>query len=278
VDLDPARFSELEERLNLMQTLKRKYGASLEAVVEFGANARLQLHQLENRAADLEKLQTEQRRLDTELRRVGAELSAARRRVLPKLNRAVIRQLADLGFRQAHFDIALESTSPETADAPSASTPGLGAQITGFDRIEFLFAPNPGEPPRPLRAIASSGEIARVMLALKTVLAAQDDIPLLVFDEIDANVAGETAHAVGAKMEQLGRQRQVLCITHLAPVAAAAPHHLVVRKDVREGRTLTSIDPLDPPGRVTELARMLGGQSEAARHHAETLLRHSPPK
>jgi DNA repair protein RecN (Recombination protein N) len=145
--------------------------------------------------------------------------------------------------------------------------------LSGFDSIDFLFAPNPGEPPRPLRAIASSGEMARVMLALKTVLADQDEIPVLVFDEVDANIGGETANAVGEKMQQIARQRQVLCITHLAPVAAHGDSHFVVAKQVRASRTTSEIRLLNQEERVDELARMLGGSSEAARKHAEALLR-----
>src|SRR5205085_10888395 len=129
---------------------------------------------------------------------------------------------------------------------------------SGFDLLEFLFAPNPGEPAHPLRAIASSGEMARVMLALKTVLAAEDEIPVLVFDEVDANVGGETANAVGEKMSQIARQRHVLCITHLPQVAAAAESHYVVTKQVKAGRTVSEIHFLERAERVTELTRMLG--------------------
>ena len=147
------------------------------------------------------------------------------------------------------------------------------AQASGLDVVEFQFSPNPGEPARPLRAIASSGEMARVMLALKTVLAAQDEIPVLVFDEVDANVGGETANAVGEKMKQIAAKRQVLCITHLPQVAAPADAHYVVTKQVNGGRTISEIHLLDGKARVTELARMLGGQSDAARKHAEAMLK-----
>ncbi|MEQ2008176.1 MAG: DNA repair protein RecN, partial [Limisphaerales bacterium] len=143
---------------------------------------------------------------------------------------------------------------------------------TGFDSVEFQFAPNPGEPARPLRANSPLEAMARVMLALTTVLAAEDEIPVLVFDEVDANVGGETANAVREKMRQIARARQVICITHLAPVAAAAHTHFVVTKQVRDGRTLSDIQPLSAKQRVDELARMLGGQGEAARKHAEALL------
>ena len=143
---------------------------------------------------------------------------------------------------------------------------------TGFDEIEFQFAPNPGEPAKPLRAIASSGEMARVMLALKTVLAVEDEIPVLIFDEVDANIGGETANAVGEKMKQIAARRQVLCITHLPQVAAPADAHYVVTKQIKDGRTISGIELLGKKERVTELARMLGGQSDAARKHAEALL------
>ena len=150
--------------------------------------------------------------------------------------------------------------------------PAATMKATGLDEIEFQFAPNPGEPAKPLRAIASSGEMARVMLALKTVLAAEDEVPVLVFDEVAANIGGETANAVGAKMKQIAAKRQVFCITHLPQVASAADAHYVVSKQVKLGRTISEITLLDQKTRVTELARMLGGQSAAARKPAEALL------
>lgn len=258
IELDPERFAALEERLNVLQTLKRKYGPTLAAVIESGEEARRRLAQLEARDTELQRLNAGIGELDRKLETAGRQLGEARRALIPRLAGAVTRQLTDLGFQRSAFDIAL---SP--APAPTAS---------GLDAVEFQFAPNPGEPARPLRAIASSGEMARVMLALKTVLAAEDEIPVLVFDEVDANVGGETARAVGEKMRQIARRRQVFCVTHLAPVAAAADAHFVVSKEVRDGRTLTRVERTDGPERVTELARMLGGQSDAARRHAASLL------
>jgi DNA repair protein RecN (Recombination protein N) len=179
----------------------------------------------------------------------------------------VEKHLADLGFQQSRLDITLDAAPMEAFLRQPVAT--------GFDTVEFQFAPNPGEPARPLRAIASSGEMARVMLAIKTVLAAEDEVPVLVFDEVDANVGGETATAVGAKMKAIARQRQVLCITHLATVAAAAGAHHVVSKSVRDGRTVSEIHRLEAAGRVEELARMLGG-GKAARQHADALLSGNP--
>ena len=272
-DLDPARLSELEERLNLLHSLKRKYGTTLAEVIAFGEESRAKLETLEQRDATLKRLNADLEKLDTDLWRAGQALSARRRKLIPQLSKAVGKELADLGFKQSQFDVSL------TSESRSSTSPRGGDESTsrvtqqGIDTIEFLFAPNPGEPAQPLRAIASSGELARVMLALKTVLAAEDSVPVLVFDEVDANVGGETANVVGEKMRQIARQRQVLCITHLPQVAASASAHYVATKQVKAGRTVSEINRLDASARVTELARMLGGQSDAVRKHAEALLR-----
>ncbi len=262
VDIDPAQLATLEERVNLAQSLKRKYGGSIEAVNAFGEEAAQKLATLESRDEELARLNAELDSLETKLMAAGQKLTAQRAKLIPKLTKAVTAHLNDLGFAQSQLDVALTST-----DQPAE------AKSTGLDTVEFQFAPNPGEPARPLRAIASSGELARVMLALKTVLAAEDSIPVLIFDEVDANVGGETAHAVGERMRQIADQRQVLCITHLAPVAAAAQTHYVVSKAVIDGRTESNISLLNDKSRVEELARMLGGKVEAATKHAEELLR-----
>lgn len=268
VEVDPERLQRLEERLDLLQTLKRKYGSSVDRVIEFGADARRRLDQLESREGARQRLALELERLGQQLLAQGQALTVARRPLVPRLVKAVNRELRDLGFRQGRFEVALE-----------AAVPGLEVLLregmvssSGFDTVEFLFAPNPGEPARALRAIASSGELARVMLALKAVLAAEDEIPVLVFDEVDANVGGETAHAVGDKMRRIAQRRQVFCVTHLPQVAAAADVQFVVTKETRDGRTTARMARLDAEDRVTELARMLGGQSAAARQHARALL------
>jgi len=272
VDVDPARLQELEERLNLIHAMKRKYGASLAEVIAFGGEAKRQLQSLLTREAEIARLNAALTQLDVELLRAGKKLSADRRKLIPQLAKAVSRQLADLGFKQSRLDVAIETVRwGEAADEP-ARADARPTNSAGFDTIDFQFSPNVGEPAKPLRAIASSGEMARVMLALKTVLAAEDEIPVLIFDEVDANVGGETANAVGEKMKQIAAKRQVLCITHLPQVAATATAHYVVTKQVKEGRTITEIELLNPKARVTELARMLGGQSEVARKHAEALL------
>ena len=277
VDVDPARLAEVEERLNLIHSLKRKYGppslrsgaasATLAEVIAFGDEAKAKLQSLESRDAELARLKAAMEKLDSEILSAGKKLSAARKKIIPQLSKAVSKQLEDLGFKQSKFDV--EQKTEFRSQNSEARTPNA----SGFDEIEFQFAPNLGEPAKPLRAIASSGEMARVMLALKTVLAAEDEIPVLVFDEVDANVGGETANAVGEKMQQIAAKRQVFCITHLPQVASAADAHYVVTKLVKNGRTISEITLLDKKSRVTELARMLGGQSDAARKHAEALLK-----
>ena len=253
LEIDPARLQELEARLNLIHSLKRKYGEA----IAFGEEAARKLQALEQRDAELERLNAALARIEAEIQSAGRELSRGRQKIIPQLAKAVTKQLSALGFKQSQFDVALRP-------APVTST--------GLDSIEFQFAPNPGEPARPLRFIASSGELARVMLALKTVLASVDQVPVLIFDEVDANVGGETASAVGEKMRQIAKARQVLCITHLPQVAAQASAHYVVTKETQAGRTTSQIQLLEGKERVTELARMFGGQTDAARKHAAALL------
>lgn len=265
VEVDPARLAELEERLNLLQGFKRKYGPSLSDVISFGEEARRKLRTLEERDAELARLNAELKQIDEKLWSAARVLSAKRKKLIPQLARDVSRQLTDLGFKQSRFDVAIASKD-------QAEFAESGPSSSGADSVEFQFAPNPGEPIRPLRAIASSGELARVMLGLKTVLASEDQVPVLVFDEVDANVGGETACAVGDKMCQIAQTRQVLCITHLPQVAAPASAHFLASKEIRAGRTISQIMPLGKKERIVELARMLGGQTDAARKHAEAML------
>ena len=265
LSLDPAQMKQVEERYNLVQTLKRKYGSTLAEVIVFGEKAANRLAALEGRDEELARLNAEAAKLDEQIRSLAQALSAKRKAIAPKLVEEAERELNDLGFLQSRFDVKIIDPGELGQAEPSVSR-------TGFDQIEFLFAPNPGEPFKPLKAIASSGEMARVMLALKTVLASQDSIPVLVFDEVDSNIGGETAGVVGKKMKQIGAKRQVLCITHLAPVAAAGHRHYLVSKEIVGGRTLTRLTQLNGEPRVVELTRMLGGGGAAARQHAEALL------
>src|SRR6266853_5992468 len=259
LDLDPEQLAVLEQRVSLFETLKRKYGGSISEVIVFGERAAERMRKIEGRDAELERLANEIEDVRVQMNRAGEALRKTRAKAAPKLSDNVRRNLRDLGFRQSEFEAKLSAL-----DEPRAS---------GFDSVHLLFSPNPGEPLKPLRAIASSGEISRLMLAIKSALAMHDAISLLVFDEIDTNVGGEIAHAVGAKMEKLGRDHQVICITHLPQVAATASSHFVVTKDVSRGRTFSNLREVTGEVRQEEIARMLGGKGESALKLASTLLK-----
>jgi DNA repair protein RecN (Recombination protein N) len=259
LDLDPEQLAALEQRVSLFETLKRKYGGSIAEVIAFGERATERMRKIEGRDVELERLAKEIDNVRTQMNRTGQALHKLRTKAAPKLSENIRRDLRDLGFRQSEFEVKLSAL-----DEPRPS---------GFDSVELLFSPNPGEPLKPLRTIASSGEISRLMLAIKSALAAHDAIPLLVFDEIDTNVGGEIAHAVGAKMQTLGRDHQVVCITHLPQVAATASSHFVVTKDVAHGRTFSNLREVTGKARQEEIARMLGGKNDSALKLAASLLK-----
>lgn len=258
LDLEPGELANLEERVSLFETLKRKYGTTVAAVIEFGDRAAERLGKIESRGEQLATLEKQIAEARGDIGQLGEKIRTKRKSAAPKLASNVTKHLRDLGFKRSEFSVEL---LPLGEPGPR-----------GLDAAEFLFAPNPGEPAKPLKSIASSGEISRVMLAIKSSLAAQDTISLLVFDEIDANVGGEIAHAVGAKMKSLGEGHQVLCITHLPQVAAAAHAQFVVSKEFVKDRTLSRLTGVDGKARVEEIARMLGGKTESALNHAKTLL------
>ena len=258
LEINPAEAETLAERVNLIESLKRKYGPSLADVLNRRDNAAARLDSIENRSDKIEQLEREVAEGRKVLDAAGKTLAAARRKAAPKLAKEISTQLKDLGFKQSSFEIPLNSLAD----------PGPH----GFESADFLFGPNPGEPLMPLRQIASSGEISRVMLAIKSALAEQDDTPLMVFDEIDANVGGEVARAVGAKMAALGTRHQVIAITHFPQVAATASHHFVVEKEVSAGRTRSRLFPVAGETRIQELVRMLGGGGKQARAMAASLL------
>lgn len=259
VDTNPEAVATLEARMELVQRLKRKYGHSIEAVKERCAAAKDRLEKLLSRGKRLAALDGEIAKADAELRSAGAALSAARAKAAKSLAAAITKELKPLGFAQSLFEVAMKPCEPVAS---------------GMDDVSFSFAPNPGEPAMPLAAIASSGEIARVMLAVKSVLAEHDSIPVLVFDEIDSNIGGETGRAVGIKLRRLSATHQVISITHLPQVAAFGEVHFSVSKHVSAGRTSAKIRPLSADDRTHELARMLGGEdvSSVVVAHARELI------
>ena len=257
LDADPAEAAALEERVATLDTLKRKYGADFAAIQEHLQACREKLDSIANREERLAELEAAQQAAEAAVAEAGKALSAARRKAAPRLEKDFLTHAVQLGFKQSLFTVQLTEVEP-------------GPQ--GMDEIEVLFGPNPGEPVKPLRLIASSGELARVMLALKSALAKQDDTPLLIFDEIDANVGGEIARAVGMKMRELGRDHQVIAITHFPQVAALADHHYLISKATEGGRTTSKLQEVRDDARVAELVRMLGSHGKEAEAHARTLL------
>lgn len=259
IEADPARLEWLEERKALLHKLKRKYGSSVQEILERLEQSRERLLDLETRGEQLAEIDEKTAAARETVIAFGTALGKARGKTARELGKAVTRELQDLGFPHGAFEVGLEDADPGP---------------TGMQAVEFGFAPNQGEPMRPLRAIASSGEISRVMLACKAVLAAHDRIPVLVFDEIDTNLGGEMGHAVGEKMEAVASTHQVLCITHLPQVAVHGQVHCVVSKSVSGGRTRTEIHPVSGKQRVAEVARMLGdteGERVALEHAARML-------
>lgn len=259
IEMEPSKIEEIECRVDLIETLKRKYGNSLGEVLGFRESAHEKLNKNENRHEELKRLEKEIEESQSEMQKISEKITKKRISASPKLAKLVTNELKDLGFKKSIFEISLEQKEKPTS--------------MGAESIEFLFAPNPGEPSKALRSIASSGEMSRVMLALKSTLAGEDAIPVLVFDEIDANVGGAIAQSVGIKMASLGKSHQVISISHLPQVASLSKSHYVVKKEFTNGgRTRSEIMKVDGKERVAEIARMLGGEKESAQQHAHSLM------
>lgn len=262
LEADPARLALIEERLDLLATLSRKYGPGLGRVIALAQELESKVAEGAREDERIVSLKPAVADALAHLTTVAARLSARRQDAARHLVMAVESQLAGLELPDARFRVAL--TPPETPAAPRA---------TGAEAVEFEVALNPGEPPRSLARTASGGELARLMLALKTVLAFESDVPTLIFDEVDAGLSGRAAQAVAEKLAGLGTRYQILCITHLPTVAAMADQHLHLEKRVVDGRTHVHATVLDPAGRIAELAHIASGRSApAAQRHASELL------
>ncbi|MFC5467872.1 DNA repair protein RecN [Cohnella suwonensis] len=260
IEFNPQRLAQIEQRLDLLHGLKRKYGETVEDILGYKAKIQSETEQLDNRDELLQKLAAREDTLHRELTAKAEKLTEIRKTASRTLSRQIERELADLQMERSVFEVKL---------APSALT------ATGADTAEFLLSTNPGEPPKPLSKIASGGEMSRVMLALKAIFARIDEIPVLVFDEVDTGVSGRAAQAIAEKLSLLSRHCQVFAITHLPQVACMADHQYEIRKQVTEqDRTRTSVLELAHEQRVEELARMLGGVevTEKTRHHAQEML------
>ncbi|GFN30557.1 DNA repair protein RecN [Paenibacillus curdlanolyticus] len=267
IESDPERLAWIDDRLNLIHHLKRKYGETTADIIAYYDKIKAECEWLENRDERLQQLREEELRLYNDCLIIAQELTALRKHAASRLSEAVEGELQQLQMSGTTFRVALEQVTSE-----DGSSPKLG--IHGMDEAVFLLAPNPGEPLKPLVKIASGGEMSRIMLALKSIFAAIDQIPVLIFDEVDTGVSGRAAQSIAEKMSSLSKGCQVFSITHLPQVACMADHHYEIRKAVIDSRTRTTVQELSLNGRIEELARMLGGVevTEKTRHHAQEML------
>jgi DNA repair protein RecN (Recombination protein N) len=267
VEYNPQRLSECEERLGLLRNLKKKYGNTIEEVLEFCRKSEEELDGIQNWEEEKQRLKQSIARLEGEVKKLAGELSMQRKKAASVLQQRVESELKDLGMPRVRFMVQVkEKKNPE---GKTIYTP------FGIDVIEFVISPNAGEPFKPLKKIASGGEISRIMLALKSVLAEEDHISSLIFDEVDIGIGGEVAIAVGEKLKNLSQKKQILCITHLATIAARADNHIKVEKDIKNNRTFTRAYTIRGQAIKTEISRMLSGDTKTgvSLRHAEELLK-----
>ena len=270
---DPERLNQVEERLDEIAKLKRKYGHSIPEIIAYAAKLKAELNSLTDRSERQQALAQELRRVEEELAGAVLALSTLRRETAERLERAVTEQLHEVNMGKTVFKIALHRVVDEEKGLLIEDEP-LAVGKDGIDQVEFLVAPNPGEGLRPLAKIASGGELSRLMLVLKVILAEEDQIPTMVFDEIDTGIGGRTAQAVAEKLFLLGRTHQVICVTHLPQIASMAHRHFYIEKKTFNERTMIQVRALGKNERVEELARMLGGAevTTTTREHAREML------
>lgn len=279
IEDDPRRLADIEERLDLITKLKRKYGATIEEILQRVADDQAELDTIVNRDEVVLKLQQQDEQFRHEIGILAQNLSERRSEAAQRLATAMEEQLNDLNMRRARFQVEILQV-PDEHGVP-ASLHGEAEQqyacdLTGIDRVQFLIAPNPGEPFKPLTRIASGGETSRLMLALKTILAHADATPTLIFDEIDSGISGRSGQVVGEKLWQLTRNHQVICVTHLPQIAAFADTHYSVNKQILDERTVTIVSPLRPEQRIREIAHIMGGNvTEFSMKSAEEMLARS---
>jgi DNA repair protein RecN (Recombination protein N) len=272
IEFNPQRLDLVEERLNLINNLKRKYGNSIQAILDFVAKARQELDAITHAGERIAELEIIAEQLLIELGQRGVALSAARKQAGETLRTDIEGELADLHMSGAQFCVDFQQRADPNG-APLADGHRVAFTAKGLERVEFLIAPNPGEGFKPLVKIASGGETSRLMLALKNVLARADQVPTLIFDEIDQGIGGHVGGIVGQKLWRLARHHQVLCVTHLPQLAAFGEQHLQVKKQIQVGRTLTLVEDLNGEDRLQELAQMLGQISAGTLDSAREMLK-----
>lgn len=276
IDQDPKRLDDVETRLELIRKLKRKYGASILDILKQLETSERELNLLVHRSDELAALEKELEQLGSRVEQLAEQLSKQRKERARTFERRLIAQLKELYMPRTRFCVQFWRSDRAADDLPVRHS-SYAFTANGVDEIEFLISPNPGEDLRPLKKIASGGELSRIMLALKTLTAGKDRIPTLVFDEIDVGISGKAGDRLGEKMADLARTHQIICITHLPQIAARATTHYAVSKTLDKARTLTSVQRLDYAARLEELARLLDGKGESpiSRKHAEEMLRYN---
>lgn len=272
MDFEPEQLAEVERRLDQIQSLKRKYGKNVDDILEYAATIQDELDEMHHYEDRLQQFQDRLTELALDLAVEALELSVIRQECARNLAKEIEQQLKELHMERARFAIDVR----QTPDEDGVEIEGIKQQVdaNGMDQVEFLISPNPGEPLRPLAKIASGGELSRVMLAIKTILAGTDQVETLIFDEVDTGVSGRAAQAIAEKLARVAGQRQVLCITHLPQVASMADAHFLIKKEMSEHETKTIVQRLSDDERVIELARMLSGAEVTAKteEHAREMI------
>jgi len=279
IEDNPRRLAEIEERLDLIAKLRRKYGFSIEEILQRGAEDMAELETITNRDEIIAKLQQQDGQFRHEIGEIAQQLSERRKKAALLLAVSMEEQLNDLNMRRARFQVEMMQVPDENGVPASVNDEAemlYACDATGIDHVQFLIAPNPGEPFKPLTKIASGGETSRLMLALKTILADADATPTLIFDEIDSGISGRSGQVVGEKLWQLTRNHQIICVTHLPQIAAFADTHYNVNKQILDNRTMTIVNELRPEQRVREVAHIMGGNvTEFSMKSAEEMLARS---
>ena len=271
IEFNPKRLEDVEERLDVLHSLIRKYGGNIPAVIAYGADARKLLETITGAAEHINDLEMQEAKLLEKLAKQGGALSKKRKSAALEMGKGIEAELNDLKMQSARFSVDFQ-TKPDINGAPMQDGTRIAFDQNGFDRVEFLIAPNPGEGLKPLAKIASGGETSRLMLGLKNILAKADEVPSLIFDEIDQGIGGRVGMVVGHKLWNLSRTHQVFCVTHLPQLAVFGDQHYQVQKLVDKGRTLTRVKHLDGESRLLELSQMLGEVGEATLRSAHELL------
>ncbi|WP_195571135.1 DNA repair protein RecN [Paenibacillus sp. 1001270B_150601_E10] len=273
IEFNPERLAEIEDRLDMITSLKRKYGSTIEDMLAHLEHIQTEVEKLENKDDLIHKLEQQEAEQLVRLTKHATALSNLRRSLADELTAKIEQVLKDLQMERTRLGIRIDRLQ----EANGVEIDGIETRFTkqGFDDVEFLISPNPGEPLRPLHKIASGGELSRIMLALKTIFAEVDRIPVIIFDEVDTGVSGRAAQAIAEKLSEVAVNGQVFAITHLPQVACMADHQYYIEKHVHDERTSTQVSELNEAGRVQELARMLGGVevTEKTIHHAQEMLK-----